>query len=472
MDLNELKNKIINYRQLLDRPTDDQFIPVSLIAIEEVLKKKHLELSEKIKEFESYVSILLNRQCKVQISDEHDTEIKIFYSNFLSSKAIKCYYKRNKDETWLGKDGPWEFFYLGKTDNTLHSDIVCNILENNEVVNEFLKYLKEWKDKYKLPGIPNGIKRGMPTNLGLYVDFKNNLSDFCIVLSPAENHNSKNLDNIFNISTVVLGGFYTGPDVERYKRDLKEAWRKHMWFYYFKNVLTGQRNLKIEDDKIKEVLNEDIIADIYSRIKVYSGGHIGAFSKELQEEFRTFESYYSLKLHESAESEKTSMKIMQTKRITEAYQKFKEAAELLNGLKTEDSFIDKIHVDDLETMFFKNDGKPNEYGFIEINEMFKNNNLLRMLDLSKLDFTNVDIRYMDFSGTNVHINPQTIYNKDMTGVNATGVHFSPFTDSFDNVILDGAIINDYEAMVDLDKLKSYSDTTVIKHEVVSKFSGK
>ena len=94
--------------------------------------------------------------------------------------------------------------------------------------------------------------------------------------------------------------------------------------------------------------------------------------------------------------------------------------------------------------------------------------ILRMLDLSQLDLTNVNITYMDFSGTNIHINPQTIYNKDMTGVNAIGVHFSPFRDNFDDVILNGALINDYEAMIDLSKLRSYDANTIIKKEVVAK----
>ena len=38
--------------------------------------------------------------------------------------------------------------------------------------------------------------------------------------------------------------------------------------------------------------------------------------------------------------------------------------------------------------------------------------ILRMIDLSTIDLTNVDIRNMDFSGTNIQINPQTIYNKE------------------------------------------------------------
>ena len=37
---------------------------------------------------------------------------------------------------------------------------------------------------------------------------------------------------------------------------------------------------------------------------------------------------------------------------------------------------------------------------------------LRFLNLLVIDFTNVDIRYVDFRGTNAIIDPQKIYNKD------------------------------------------------------------
>lgn len=71
---------------------------------------------------------------------------------------------------------------------------------------------------------------------------------------------------------------------------------------------------------------------------------------------------------------------------------------------------------------------------------------------------------MDFSGTNVHIAPQKIYNKDMTDVNATGLKFSPFTDSFEGVILNGTIITDKEANIDLDTVAKYDSRTGIKKD--------
>ncbi len=86
-----------------------------------------------------------------------------------------------------------------------------------------------------------------------------------------------------------------------------------------------------------------------------------------------------------------------------------------------------------------------------------------MLDLSGINFNNVDIRGMDFSGSNAIIHPQLIYNKDMTNVNATGIEFSPFKpeDRFNGVALDCAIITSYNAMIDLTTIRSYNNQTII-----------
>ena len=168
----------------------------------------------------------------------------------------------------------------------------------------------------------------------------------------------------------------------------------------------------------------------------------------------------SIDLEESKQKEINNLKQKQIERIKEAYKLFKELAELLNNSKLEELNLEKIKLDKIKEIFFKNNGLPNEKGYIEISDFFRNNMILRMIDLSTIDLTNVNIRNMDFSGTNIQINPQTIYNKDMINVNAKGIHF-PFYYSFEDTILDGCIIDDWEAMIDLDKVKSYNNSTYI-----------
>ncbi len=154
-----------------------------------------------------------------------------------------------------------------------------------------------------------------------------------------------------------------------------------------------------------------------------------------------------------------------------AYEYFKKVIELLNSTKMEIGF-ERIKVDNIEKIIFKNNGLPNKNGYIEFEEFFENNLVLRMLDLSNVDLTNVNIIGLDFSGTNIHIDPQTIYNKDMTDVNCYGIKFSPWFCSFNDVILDGCVINDYEAMIDFTKLKSYNENTKVLSEVIDIFGSR
>lgn len=49
---------------------------------------------------------------------------------------------------------------------------------------------------------------------------------------------------------------------------------------------------------------------------------------------------------------------------------------------------------------------------------------LSYLDLSYIDFTNVKVSGIDFSGTNADINPQLVYNKDMSNSNYQGLNFT------------------------------------------------
>lgn len=435
MRLNKLKETIANCQEVLDRPADENY--VSIIAVEESLKQKQIELQTKIKEFERYVSTILHKKCTVEVRDSY---IRIYYNNSLFSNDNK---PNNCLSAYIGLKG---WMYSNPQNKKMqHNPInnACKLLENDQTTNNFLKYLTEWEKKYCF-----GEKFGLETNIGLYIGFNCEENFLKMLISDSDSKNNLPRDFIIFRPT-----FFVPENIDIISKE------RIMNFYYLKNILTGQRKLHFNNDDTKEIINEITIADIYAKLKV----DISSFSKELQDEIRNFEAYYQMKLHERADNEKARLKVMQTKRIMEAYQKFKEAIELLNNLKMEDITLDKIHMDDLEDIFFKNNGKPNELGYIEINEMFKDNMLLRMLDLSDINLTNVDIRGMDFSGTNINIHPQTIYNKDMTNVNALGLKFSPFKleDQFADVILDGTVIDDIEAMIDLNTVKSYNNQTVI-----------
>ncbi len=64
---------------------------------------------------------------------------------------------------------------------------------------------------------------------------------------------------------------------------------------------------------------------------------------------------------------------------------------------------------------------------------------LEKYDLIFYDFTGYDVSNLDFSGTNAAINPQTVYDKDMSNGNYSDVTF--LTYDFSNVDISGAVFN-------------------------------
>ena len=215
-------------------------------------------------------------------------------------------------------------------------------------------------------------------------------------------------------------------------------------------IRMGEKDTNYDFNKsdVKKYLDNYMMKDLFqSEIYTYTQLDLMAEKKEVEEK-------------------QEEIKKEQIEKLVLAKQKLKEVAELLNSPQLSLK-IDKIKIDNLRNIIFKNNGEFTEKGYIEFDDFFKDNMILRLIDLSDLDLSDVNITNMNFSGTNIHIDPQTIYNKDMTGVNATDVHFSPFLDKFDDVILDGAIINSPEIMIDVDKLKSYDENTLIKGEKIS-----
>ena len=56
-----------------------------------------------------------------------------------------------------------------------------------------------------------------------------------------------------------------------------------------------------------------------------------------------------------------------------------------------------------------------------IRKEFLKKNRLQYLDLILIDFTNVDVRGVDFRNTNINLDPQTVYNKDLSDCNFDGI---------------------------------------------------
>ena len=73
---------------------------------------------------------------------------------------------------------------------------------------------------------------------------------------------------------------------------------------------------------------------------------------------------------------------------------------------------------------------------LEILPWFLEHNLLPIINLSGASFNNVKVSGIDFSGTNANMNPQTVYQKDMSHGIYDGLNFT--MKSFKGVNTDGA----------------------------------
>lgn len=394
---------------------------VSLIIVEDLLKRKNQEFLDKTKEYIDY----LGRKLKIKIykfnlgqllyisgtdKKRNDHNIKIF----LRTRTIE-WQMNNVFDKWLNTEA----------------------IENDTRTKEYLDYAHNFMNNYFIS------KSYINSNLSLSVLIEFDFKRLKIFVSDDEKV-GESCPSLFS---------------DDWSKQIKAIIERN--FYYYKESLSTKREIVFNNEEVKTFLNEEIIGKIYAALKI----DISAFPRKLQEEIRQAEISLKAELSEKENAEMLATKELQVERIMKAYALIKEATELLSLAKS-DIGMEKIKLDNINSILFKNNGVPNSLGYIEFEEFFKNNMVLRMLDLSKLDLTNVDIRGMDFSGTNIHIDPQKIYNKDMSYVNATDVKFSPFFDSFHDVILDGTIINDYEANINLSLVRSYNEDTHLSKDVV------
>ena len=90
--------------------------------------------------------------------------------------------------------------------------------------------------------------------------------------------------------------------------------------------------------------------------------------------------------------------------------------------------------------------------------------LLRFLDLSYIDFSNVDIRYIDFRGTNAIIRPQNIYNKDASYAKFNDNNLPDFS-NYKGVNLTGSELDENETTLVNKENAVISDETVFKRRL-------
>ncbi len=143
----------------------------------------------------------------------------------------------------------------------------------------------------------------------------------------------------------------------------------------------------------------------------------------------------------------------------EIFDKIREASnkenELINNLQESDCDEMYHSINITESLLFEKDGDH-----YKIASAYLPN--LRFLNLLVIDFTNVDIRYVDFRGTNAIIDPQKIYNKDASYAKFDEYNLRAFA-NYKGVNLTGSELDIIpETMVSKDEA-IISEDTVIKH---------
>lgn len=448
MTIEELQAIINTYNpaeSLNNNNPEDNYVP--LVALEQFLKSKQEELRTKIQTYEQHISKLFRKDCKLHLLEMQDNTPRLIQYDETKSIFLEVNDSLNpKNRTSI---------QLTNTQKSLIPNLPTKkkkfldptfqyyqILLNDPETKNFLEYYITWCQSYY-------DQNNVLTNCGLTLDiYQDELTGLYMVLSDYFEKAIHYKDHPCNIKyweTAILN-----------LRSFPKYYNNYLHFYFQKNLLTSESTTGYFHDKYQDIISPAKLKNIYHTMQV----DISKFPPHVQAEIKEYEGYYLLKLNETSSQESKDSQTRQREQLLEAYQKLKEAAELLNNLSA-DINLPKIKLNDLKTLFFKNNGKPNLDGYIEIDPLFKNNTLLRLIDLKDLDLTNVDIRNMDFSGTNIRFNPQQVYNKDLTNVNASGLKFSPFADSFIDTILDGTIITDWEANINLQTVKSYNNQTHI-----------
>ena len=97
---------------------------------------------------------------------------------------------------------------------------------------------------------------------------------------------------------------------------------------------------------------------------------------------------------------------------------------------------------------------------LELNPYFIS--FLSLIDFTLISFKNVKVSELDFSGSNARIDPQIVYNKDMSRGNYSGLDFNAA--SFKDVNISGSVFTDsLMDFTDFTEAKKDDDTVIERH---------
>ena len=176
-----------------------------------------------------------------------------------------------------------------------------------------------------------------------------------------------------------------------------------------KNV-EWNRNIKIDC-----ILDEIMSYDSFKETMLKDEEFLIAFEQKIK---KLKEDNYkeNLKRIKNLKEQEEKIKVLKRKKellkiINDSMRELKELDKSLN----DDKIIDKLEVEEDVLLITIGDHK-------EINPAFKD--YLSMINLEYISFKNVKVSGLDFSYSNARINPQEVYNKDMSNGNYSGLDFN------------------------------------------------
>lgn len=448
------KKRLVNFQNGVIYDDNKAFVPILLI--EEYFAQKYRELEQRVADIKPYL------EEKLQF-----TITRIVPGSFsYGSKKILTIYGEEQKKGKLPFSGKELFKHSVVIDfKTLSVDWHMNgywiqgdapkAIGTDPLICDFIKYIEKFDETYGTFVLRQNTNSGFLMDLSFtaHDGLSISLSD-CLSLTYCFNVPYPFDDSFMHRQYIIQKRLDKDPDI------------CDRSFFYFRKPLTNEKTLYFDSRTLLSdgILTDDSMDKMYPCLKI----DISEFKKPLKDELTQLALARSTDLSVAMQDSMLSIREMQIQKLMRAYKHIKEAMKLLGEIKGDIDYskIDRIKVDDISKIIFKNEGRVGPNGSIEFEEFFKSNSILRMLDLSSVDLTGVDIRGIDFSNTNIHIDPQKVFNKDMTGVKAVNVKFSPFSDHFEGVILNGAVINDKEAAINLETVASYDDETVIGNDVI------
>ncbi len=209
----------------------------------------------------------------------------------------------------------------------------------------------------------------------------------------------------------------------------------HKKFAYGKNyIVADDKTYYLDENEFKEI---DMDMSELENIKLKSGYTLYSF-EEFKRKYEKDSNFTLKEKQKHLESELCNKNEEAKKQGQDINMEIKNLSERLNVLfsmyNKMKGYTDKNNVskNEIALQFLLLDLGEHK----EINSIFLLNNGLQFVDLSLIDFTGVKVSGIDFSKTNANIDPQVVYNKDMSNGVYSGLSFN--LKNFDGVNICGS----------------------------------